>query len=108
MSYVSKKPYILYIKKIKYDKDLIDSNKRFEFKKKLSPLSGSELKYDPDKWNLNSSKEYNNCYTYAMGKLNKKLRSKAQPGYASGFSNNDFKCKTFYKGLDSKAITSEE
>ena len=34
-----------------------------------------------------------------MGKLNKKLRSKAQPGYATGFSNNDFKCKTFYKKL---------
>lgn len=68
---------------------------------KFSPLSGSELPYEPKKWNGNI-KYTHNCYSYALGKIRPGLESKAQPGYASGhnhISNDDYKCKEFYTRL---------
>ena len=99
---VSKKPYIIEIKKIKNNESLINSNEILEFSKEFSPLSGSEMKYNPQKWNKNSKiKRSHNCYTYALGKIVNGLDSKAQPGYASGFKHidYDFDCKSFKERL---------
>ena len=99
----SKKPYIMEIKKCKDNESLINNNNIFESEKKFSPLSGSELKYNPDKYNKNYNiKNSHNCYSYALGKIVNDLDSKAQPGYASGFSHiisNDYNCKSFRKRL---------
>jgi hypothetical protein len=98
MTIKSKKPYILIIKKFKDDK-IFKNKKYFDNKKELSPLSGSENDYNPDLWNKDSNiKESHNCYSYAMGKIIKSLRSKAQPGYSSGHNhlmNNQFTCSQF-------------
>ena len=95
----SKKPYLMEIKKFKNNEGLINTSESLHFSKELSPLSGSEMKYEPDKWNKdNNIKTSHNCYTYALGKIIPGLESKAQPGYASGFSyieNNEFDCKSF-------------
>jgi hypothetical protein len=69
----------------------------------FSPLSGSELPYDPEKWNEKSGiRTTHNCYSYALGKIRSGLNSKAQPGYASGhnhINNKDYECKEFYDRL---------
>ena len=99
----SNKPYIMEIKKFKNNETLINTDERLHFTKEYSPLSGSEMKYEPDKWN----KDYNiktshNCYTYALGKIIPGLDSKAQPGYASGFNHiedSDYNCKSFRERL---------
>ena len=99
----SKKPYIMEIKKFKNNESLINNNKIFQSEKDFSPLSGSELKYDPNKYNKNYNiKNSHNCYSYALGKIVNDLDSKAQPGYASGFNHitgNDYNCKSFRKRL---------
>jgi hypothetical protein len=104
----SKKPYLFEIQKIKnnrsknnkYIKNSNLSNK-LQYKE-FSPLSGYELKYEPEKWNKNNIKDNHNCYSYALGKIVPGLKSKAQPGYASGFDNIDdkeFDCKSFRERL---------
>ena len=86
-----KSPYILTIKKVKNDNKISFLNKKInkntnntvniKNKKKFSPLSGSELKYEPKLWNKNNlTKTSHNCYSYALGKIVKGLSSKAQPG----------------------------
>jgi hypothetical protein len=108
---ISKKPYTLIIKKFKNSKNnkiINNSNKNNislngSYNSTFSPLSGSELKYDPNLWNLNNNiKTTHNCYTYALGKIVKGLESKAQPGYSSGFddvSDDEFNCSSFKKRL---------
>ena len=100
---VSNKPYIMEIKKIKDNESLINSNEILQFNKEFSPVSGSEFKYDPDKWNKNYKiKDSHNCYTYALGKIVNGLDSKAQPGYASGFEHiedDEYKCESFRERL---------
>jgi len=99
----TKKPYVLNIKKIKNNEKLINKNERLNSFNEFSPLSGSELEYDPELWNKNYNiKSSHNCYTYALGKIVPGLKSKAQPGYASGYNhinNNNFDCKTFRERL---------
>ena len=102
-----KTPYILDIKKIKNthtSNNYISSNDVSKFNKNFSPLSGSERQYNPDLWNKNKNiKETHNCYSYALGKIVKKLNSKAQPGYASGFNyinDDDYSCSEFKKRLE--------
>jgi len=95
-------PYVLKIKKIKNSD--IDAPHLLEFTKEFSGLSGSELLYEPHKWNDNYNiKSTHNCYTYALGKIRVGLDSKAQPGYASGFNHiddkKDYNCKSFYDRL---------
>jgi len=106
MLYKSKKPYILYIKNIKdIDSNIssINMQDNLKFYKKMSPLSGAEKDYNPDLWNLDDKiRKSHNCYTYATSKIVKGLRSKAQPGYASGFHHigpKEFDCKSFYERL---------
>jgi len=95
----SNKPYILNVKKIKENEKLILNEDRLSSSKEFSPLSGSEFEYDPDKWNkIFKVKDTHNCYSYAFGKIVPGLKSKAQPGYASGYTNiddDDFFCKKF-------------
>ena len=100
----SKKPYVLVIKKIsdkKNNNGIIKNNDASL--QEFSPLSGSELEYDPDLFNLNERiKSSHNCYTYALGKIVPGLDSKAQPGYSSGFnhvSDDQFDCESFKKRL---------
>ena len=99
-----KTPHILIIEKIKKSKEVSNDinkidNKNLKFTKKVSPLSGSELKYLPHLWNDASNiRNSHNCYTYALGKIVPGLRSKAQPGYASGYDHiedNQYKCSFF-------------
>jgi len=99
----SHKPYIIIIPKFKENELLINDEKIFDSKKDFSPLSNAEYKYEPEKWNDDDNiKASHNCYSYALGKIVKELRSKAQPGYSSGFNhidNNNFSCKEFRKRL---------
>ena len=96
------KPYILKINKM--DKLNTNSPDLLDFTKEFSGLSGSELLYEPHKWNDNYNiKSTHNCYTYALGKIRIGLDSKAQPGYASGYNHiddkKDYNCKSFYDRL---------
>ena len=100
----SKKPYVIEIKKIKGNENYIyNKSSMFESKKEFSPLSGSELEYEPEKWNKDYNvKNNHNCYSYALGKIVRGLESKAQPGYASGFEHIDddsYDCKAFRERL---------
>jgi len=99
---MTNKPFILTIKKFKNNNKLLENETFFKSKKEFSPLSGAELKYEPEKWNKNNIIENHNCYSYALGKIVKKLKSKAQPGYASGFNyinNIDYDCNKFKERL---------
>ena len=106
---LSKRPYLLEISKFKLNEILLDKENEYDkvsrglkYTQELSPLSGSELKYDPDLWNSDDKiKNSHNCYTYALGKIVKKLRSKAQPGYASGYNhiNDEYQCEDFRERL---------
>ena len=92
-------PYVLKINFSKNDK-LLNLNQNS--KKKYSPLSGSELLYEPNKWNISAIKNTHNCYGYALGKRVKNIKNKQQPGYSSGYkhiSNNEYECKFFYDRL---------
>lgn len=99
----SKKPYILEINEIKKNKNFMKNSDRLKYSKEFSPLSGSELEYNPHLWNDNDKiKTTHNCYTYALGKIVPGLKSKAQPGYASGFNHindDEYECKYFFDRL---------
>jgi hypothetical protein len=98
----SKKPYLLVIKKIN-ENNKFENYKIKEPSLKLSPLSGSENEYDPDKWNkIYKIRDTNNCYAYAMGNTIPELSSKPQPGYASGFTysnTRNFECSSYFDRL---------
>ena len=100
---ISKSPYILEIPKFKTNEKLLDSDEGLKFSSEFSPISNSELDYNPDLYNKNSSiRESHNCYTYALGKIVPGLDSKAQPGYASGFNHiedREYDCKYFRERL---------
>jgi hypothetical protein len=104
---ISNAPFLLKIDIINKNEKLINTDKRFISTKNLSPLSGSELKYNPKLWNLNSNiKNSHNCYTYALGKIVPGLKSKAQPGYASGYEHiedDEYDCKSFRERLKKDA-----
>ncbi len=92
---------IPYLMQIKVQNDIPLLNKKNKNNKKKSPLSGSELKYEPHKWNNPNIVDSHNCYSYAMGKIVKNLKDKAQPGYASGFNylDNNMTCNNLKKRL---------
>ena len=96
---VGKRPYLLNLSKINKNKKTIYEKYSSEF----SPLSGSEIDYNPSLWNDNDLiRRSHNCYTYALGKIVKNLKNKAQPGYASGYnhiSDRNFNCESFKKRL---------
>ena len=69
----------------------------------FSPLSGSEPKFDPAKWNDNPKiKDTHNCYSYALNSLVAARLNKPQPGYFSKYphiSNGNYTCDPFVKRL---------
>lgn len=99
----SQKPYTFSIKKRIDNEHLLDNpSELLSFTQEFSPLSGSEHPYEPEKWNTKDSiRTTHNCYSYALGKIRPKLKSKAQPGFASGHNYiddvKDYNCKSFYK-----------
>ena len=105
----SKRPYLLNIhEKFKNHEKFIDDPKLLSSEKRdISPVSGSEFSYDPDKWNLDDSvRESHNCYSYAFGKIVPKLKNKAQPGYSASFDHigdNEYNCKAFRERLKKDA-----
>ena len=101
---MSKRPVIFTIPIMKKNEIYLKKKKEmFESKKDFSPISGSELEYNPDLWNKKYQiKDTHNCYTYALGKIIRGLKSKAQPGYASGFNHigdNEYNCESFRERL---------
>ncbi len=100
---VNKSPYTFSIKKRVNNEHLLDNpSELLAYSGEFGPLSGSEHPYEPEKWNDRESvRTTHNCYSYALGKIRHKLKSKAQPGYASGHNYiddvKDYNCKSFYK-----------
>jgi hypothetical protein len=94
---MSKRPVILYLTEITNN-----GMNRVNIEG-LAPTSGSEPKYDPDKWNLNQNiKGTHNCYAYVINKVASKRKGKPQPGYFAGYpplSHNDYNCNTFLERL---------
>lgn len=78
----------------------------------FSPLSGTEKKYRPGKWNNNPNiKHSHNCYAYAVGKVRSGLDSKPQPGYFAqypGLREEDYKCEVFYERMKKDNPTIEK
>ena len=64
----SKSPYLIGIKEIYESNNKIDNlDYLHKSKKEFSPLSGSEPKYNPKKWNDNDNIRSNhNCYAYVL------------------------------------------
>jgi len=60
----------------------------------FSPLSNSEMDYDPSRWNTTGIQEYNNCYAYAMNKMEWGRKRKPHPGHENNIetTRNDFTC----------------
>ena len=103
-------PYVLDLSEFFKKKEMLLSSddsapsstkKMFQTKRGFSAPSGSELEYNPDKWNMDSKiRNTNNCYTYALGTPLKTVDSKPQPGYASSFNHiKKYSCKDFQKRL---------
>ena len=96
-------PHFVYLHKNTFEKNAILDNKKFNHLRKFSPLSGSEPKYEPKKWNDNEViKKNHNCYSYALNQINPKRKGKPQPGYFSGYDHigdDEYKCENFYKRL---------
>lgn len=67
----------------------------------FSPLSNSELEYDPKIWNKkeNNIQKYNNCYAYATNDLRTDRNRKPHPGHLSGIESDefDYTCPTMEK-----------
>jgi len=93
-------PHFRYLDKKKLEEKAIYSKKNYK-NVKISPLSGSEPKYEPDKWNKNYNiKNNHNCYSYAVDQRESRRKGKAQPGYYSGYDREMiYNCNSFYKRL---------
>jgi len=69
----------------------------------FSPMSGTEPKWEPGKWNDRHKIKYtHNCYAYVLNKILPQRMGKPQPGYFSNFpplTFQDYQCLTFYKRL---------
>ncbi len=80
----------------------------------LSPTSGHEPEYDPEKWNSNPNiKNSHNCYTYMLNDINKygqqicktagleecKAISKPIPGHYTGNTQHSSTCKSILRGM---------
>jgi len=99
-------PYITSIKEImRYNRDHFLNKKKTPptDKKTHSPLSGSEPKFEPNRWNnIENIKNNHNCYAYVLNTIVHKRNGKPQPGYFSNFpplKSSDYICQTFYQRL---------
>lgn len=76
--------------------------KFFTNKSTISPLSGSEPKWEPHVWNDTFVQENHNCYAYVLNAISSKRVGKPQPGYYGRYPYlglDDYNCLTFYKRL---------
>ena len=93
-------PHFVYLPKDELEKKAVKDLKKDV---KYSPLSGSEPKYEPDKWNNNERiKEGHNCYSYAVDQRFSGRKGKPQPGYYSGYNHileEDYSCSNFRERL---------
>lgn len=99
-----KSPYLIGVKEIyNSNKKINNPDSLLKSTKEFSPLSGSEKKYNPKKWNNKDNiRRYHNCYSYALNQISSSRVGKAQPGYFANYpslKNSDYNCKTFYKRL---------
>ena len=103
----NKSPYLIAIKEQIRNNDKRGDNgsyiKDTNSDKTLSPLSGYEPRYSPNRWNdKDNIRDNHNCYAYALNKIAYHRSDKSQPGYFSGFpplSDKDYNCATFLKRL---------
>jgi hypothetical protein len=95
-------PHFVYLYKEKFENEAIQNSND---NNGLSPLSGSEPKFKPYKWNNNNLvKNNNNCYSYSVNNKSYNKDGKPQPGYFSGFEHipeDQYKCNKFYKRISS-------
>lgn len=95
-------PHFVFLPKDKFEKEAIQTNLSKKGKINISPKSGSEPIYEPNKWNKNGIIQKHNCYSYAVNIINKNNTGKAQPGYFSGYNHiddNEYQCKNFHTRL---------
>ncbi len=96
-------PYVVALHEmIRYYKDYELNNKDINYNNQFSPLSGSEPKFEPKKWNVDNIKYNHNCYAYVLNTIASKRHGKPQPGYFSNFpplKTEDYNCLSFYKRL---------
>jgi hypothetical protein len=62
---------------------------------KISPMSGSEPEFNPEKWENN--KKYNNCYAYGLD--DHRLEPERQRKSIPGFNSNFYTCSQIMDGL---------
>lgn len=93
-------PSIIVIKK--YSPKLNENNIN-KITKGLSPTSGYEFEYNPNKWNNNSKiKSNQNCYSYAFNHIKLDREGKAQPGYYANYppiNESEYNCEAIYKRI---------
>lgn len=97
-------PYVIALNSmIRYYKDYALDDKKLNYNsEKLSPTSGYEPKFEPQKWNQSNIQYNHNCYAYVLNTIAGKRSGKPQPGYFSGFpplGTEDYNCMEFYKRL---------
>ena len=100
-------PYVISLKetnKFNQNKDYYFLNRRKQNESRdQSPKSGSEPKFEPEKWNNNDNiKHSHNCYAYLLNTIVGKRDGKPQPGYFSNFPpirNKDYTCESFFQRL---------
>jgi hypothetical protein len=118
---ISKKPTVVYLKEIGFrehssnQENIIkkntnvkrNSNVKRNNNDNLGPISGSEPKYNPKKWNDNIKiKGNHNCFSYMLDASSVFSTGKAQPGYSAGYpslKHSDYDCNTFLKRLKKDA-----
>ena len=92
-------PRFVYLYKNKFEMEAVYNKNDMNG---LSPLSGYEPTYNPNKWNNNKNiKNNNNCYSYSVNNKNQKF-GKPQPGYFAGFNHiqeKQYKCVSFFKRI---------
>lgn len=101
-----KSPYIVSLKEVNTNSNkyfIKSSDTTAVDRQDMSPLSGFEPKYHPEKWNDGSKIQDNhNCYAYLLDTIIAKRTGKPQPGYFSGFpalETKDYNCSEFYHRL---------
>ena len=92
-------PRFVYLYKNKFEIEAVNNKNDMNG---LSPLSGYEPTYNPNKWNNNKNiKNNNNCYSYSVNNKNNQF-GKPQPGYFARFNHikdNQYKCVSFFKRI---------
>ena len=101
----NKSPYVISLKEMNRNtsKYFLNKPQMSNSKEQISPISGAEPIYEPQRWNVkNNIRDNHNCYAYLLNTIVAKRSGKPQPGYFSGFSSinsTEYNCQDFYKRL---------